>query len=51
MIYKVKAKVIEERIGEFYRKLSDGTVSEQQPDGEKIVASMKKAVFDSTRCG
>ncbi len=45
MIYKVKAKVIEERIGEFYRKLADGTVSEQRPDGEEIVASMKRAVL------
>jgi len=26
MIYKVKAKIIEETIGEFYRKLADGTV-------------------------
>jgi hypothetical protein len=27
MIYKVKAKIIGERIGEFYRKLADGTVA------------------------
>ena len=45
MIYKVKATVIEETIGEFYRKLADGTVSEQRPDGEGIVASMKRAVL------
>jgi hypothetical protein len=45
MIYKVKARVIEERIGEFYFKLADGTVSEQRPDGEEIVASMKRAVL------
>jgi hypothetical protein len=45
MIYKVKARVIEETIGEFYRKLADGTVSEQRPDGEEIVASMKRAVL------
>jgi hypothetical protein len=45
MIYKVKATVIEETIGEFYRKLADGTVSEQRPDGEEIVASMKRAVL------
>ena len=45
MIYKVKARVIEETIGEFYRKLADGTVSKQQPDGEEIVASMKRAVL------
>jgi hypothetical protein len=45
MIYKVKARVIEERIGEFYRKLVDGTVAKQRPDGEEIVASMKRAVL------
>jgi hypothetical protein len=31
MIYKVKANLIEERIGEFYRKLTDGTVAKQRP--------------------
>src|SRR6516162_9982773 len=45
MIYKVKARVIEERIGEFYRKLADGTVAKQRPDGEEITASMKRAVL------
>jgi hypothetical protein len=45
MIYRVKATVIEETIGEFYRKLADGTVSKQRPDGEEIVASMKRAVL------
>ena len=45
MIYKVKATVIDEKIGEFYRKLADGTVAKQRPDGEEIVASMKRAVL------
>ena len=45
MIYKVKATVIDETIGEFYRKLADGTVAKQRPDGEEIVASMKRAVL------
>ena len=45
MIYKVKARVIEGTIGEFYRKLTDGTVANQRPDGEEIVASMKRAVM------
>ena len=45
MIYKVKAKVIEETIGAFYRKLADGTVAQQRPDGEEITASMKRAVL------
>src|SRR5262249_13360672 len=45
MIYKVKARVIDDTIGEFYRKLADGTVVKQLPDGEEIVASMKRAVL------
>src|SRR5262249_4130075 len=45
MIYKVKARVIDETIGEFYCKLVDGTVAKQRPDGEEIVASMKRAVL------
>ena len=36
MIYKVKARVIEETIGQFYRKLADGTIA--KPDGDEIVA-------------
>jgi hypothetical protein len=48
MIYKVKAKVIDETIGEFYRKLNDGTVAKQRPDGGEIVASMKRAVMPGT---
>jgi hypothetical protein len=39
-----QAKVIDETIGEFYRKLTDGTIVKQRPDGEEIVASMKRAV-------
>ncbi|HMF45473.1 MAG TPA: hypothetical protein VKE29_02260 [Candidatus Udaeobacter sp.] len=49
MIYKVKARVIDDAIGEFYRKLADGTVAKQRPDGEEIVASMKKAVLTGPR--
>ena len=45
MIYKVKAKIIEEKIGEFYRKLANGTVAKQRPDGGEITASMKRAVL------
>jgi hypothetical protein len=47
MIYKVKARVIDETISEFYRKLADGTVAKQRPDGEEIVASMRRAVLTS----
>ena len=45
MIYKVKAQIIEQKIGEFYHKLSDETVAKQRPDGEEIIASMKRAVL------
>ena len=45
MIYKIKARVIDETIGEFYFKLADGTVAKQRPDGEEIVAAMKRAVL------
>jgi hypothetical protein len=45
MIYKVKARVIDETIGEFYRKLADGRVTKQRPDGGEIVACMKRAVL------
>jgi hypothetical protein len=45
MIYKVKARVIDDTIGEFHRKLADGTVAKQRPDGEEIIASMKRAVL------
>lgn len=45
MIHRVRARVIEEKISEFYRKLTDGTVANQKPDGEEILASMKRAVL------
>lgn len=46
MIYKVRAKIIEDKIGEFYLKLNDGTIKIQKPDGEEILASMERAVID-----
>ena len=45
MIYKVKVKIIEEKISEFYQKLTDGTIAKQRPDGPEIIASMKRAVL------
>jgi len=45
MIYKVKAKIIEDKVGEFYVKLTDGTIENQSPDGEEIVSAMKRAVL------
>jgi hypothetical protein len=43
VFYSVKAKYIEEKIGEFYQKLIDGTIQNQKPDGPEIVNSMKRA--------
>ena len=43
MIYSVKARFIEERVTEFYQKLTDGTIQNQKPDGQEIVNSMKRA--------
>jgi len=43
MIYSVKARFIEEKIAEFYQKLTDGTIQNQKPDGQEIVNSMKRA--------
>ena len=41
--YKVRAKYKEEKVSEFFEKLTDGTVSNQKPDGKEIVFSMKRA--------
>ncbi len=43
MIYKVRAKFIEERIVDFYEKLTNGTINNQRPDGQEMVDSMKRA--------
>ena len=45
MIYKVQARYIEEKADEFFQKLTDGTIANQQPDGKEIVSSMKKAII------
>ena len=42
-IYSVKARYNEEKIKEFYQKLTDGTIQNQKPDGQEIVNSMKRA--------
>jgi hypothetical protein len=43
MQYRVVAKYIEAKLPEFYRKLTDGSIENQRPDGREIVASMKRA--------
>jgi len=43
VFYSIKAQYIEEKMGEFYQKLTDGTIQNQKPDGQEIVNSMKRA--------
>jgi len=43
MIYSVKARFIEDKMAEFYQKLTDGTIQNQKPDGQEIINSMKRA--------
>jgi hypothetical protein len=43
VFYSVKAQFIEEKLCEFYQKLTDGTIQNQKPDGHEIVSSMKRA--------
>jgi len=43
VIYSIKAQYIEEKLNKFYQKITDGTIANQKPDGQEIVASMKRA--------
>jgi len=43
VFYTVKARYINEKMPEFFRKLTDGTIQSQKPDGYEIVNSMKRA--------
>lgn len=43
MIYKVSALYKKEKLGAFFKNLSNGSISSQKPDGQEIVASMKRA--------
>lgn len=43
MIYSVKARFDPKKMSEFYRKLTDGTILNQKPDGQEIIESMKRA--------
>ncbi len=44
MIYRVRARFRETSAREFYRKLTDGTIAGQEPDGQEMVDSMHRAV-------
>jgi len=43
LLYKVKARYRSEKLGEFVKKLTDGSITCQQPDGEEIVSAMQEA--------
>lgn len=43
MLYAVKATLNDARAAEFHRKLTDGTIESQRPDGHEIAAAMRRA--------
>ena len=46
MINKVKAKFDYTKAKEFHKKLTDGTIQRQRPDGPEMVNSMNRASID-----
>lgn len=44
MIYHIRAKFREQTAAEFFARLTDGTIENQEPDGRELVASMNRAV-------
>ena len=48
MIYRVTAKYLADKAPEFYQKLTDGTIENQRPDGQEILASMERATITSS---
>ncbi|MGI9388459.1 MAG: hypothetical protein ACR2O1_00245 [Boseongicola sp.] len=48
MIYHVQAKFRGGTAKSLLKKLTDGTIKEQRPDGEELVASMNRAVVNET---
>ncbi len=45
MFYKVLARLKKDTAIELQRRLLDGTIGRQQPDGQEIVDSMQRAVM------
>ncbi len=46
MIYKIKAKFDYTKAKGFYKKLTNGTIQRQKPDGPEMVNSMNRASID-----
>ena len=44
MIYRVTARFKTETAGDLLRRLDEGSIAAQQPDGQEIVASLHRAV-------
>lgn len=47
MLYSVSARLIPDRAGEFFTRLTDGSIAAQRPDGQEIVAAMGRARIGS----
>lgn len=43
MLYAVSAKLVADRAAEFHKRLTDGSIAAQRPDGAEIVAAMVRA--------
>ncbi|MCH7954129.1 MAG: hypothetical protein IIC40_00130 [Candidatus Marinimicrobia bacterium] len=48
MIYKVEARISQSKSKEFYQLLSGGSLEDQVPDGQEILASMDRATINSS---
>ena len=49
MIYHVQASLRKAKATELLKKLTDGTIARQRPDGPELVASMERAVINEQR--
>src|SRR5687768_9692977 len=43
MLYALSARLIADRAGAFFTRLTDGSIAAQRPDGQEIVAAMGRA--------
>ncbi len=43
MLYRVKARYREDALADFYRRLTSEALRNQKPDGQEIIASMRRA--------
>jgi len=43
MLYKVKAKIVPDKLKDFFTALIDGSVESQKPDGSYILKAMQEA--------